>query len=182
MKGIVFIQFTDMVQEKWGEDMVEELIERADLDSGGAYTSVGTYRYHEMVSLITHLSDMSGIAPEDLQKAFGAYLFDRLSTKYSGFLEGKSDLFSFLESIEDTIHVEVKKLYPEAELPTFEHQRPKQNMLEMLYRSKRPFAALAEGLLRGAIAHFGEDVDLSRKDYEVSSGSKALFTLTKKVD
>jgi len=182
MKGIVFIQFTDMVEEKWGEDALEELIERADLDSGGAYTSVGTYRYHEMVSLITHLSEMSGIGGEELQKTFGAYLFTRLGAKYSGFLEGKPDLFSFLESIEDTIHVEVKKLYPEAELPSFEHQRPQSNMLEMLYRSKRPFAALAEGLLRGAIAHFGEEVDLVRKDYEVSTGSKALFTLTKKVN
>lgn len=182
MKGIVFIQFTDMVQEKWGEDMVEDLIERADLDSGGAYTSVGTYRHHEMVSLVSHLSDISGMGAEDLLKTFGAYLFDRLSAKYSGFLQGKPDLFSFLESIEDTIHVEVRKLYPEAELPSFEYQRPQSNVLEMLYRSKRPFAALAEGLLRGAITHFGEEIDLVRKDYEVSIGSKALFTLTKKVN
>ncbi|GGF55365.1 guanylate cyclase [Terasakiella brassicae] len=179
MKGIIFIQFTKKVNEVWGEDMVEDLIEQADLDSEGVYTSVGTYCFREMVSLINVLSKISGTSPADLQKTFGEYLFKQLSMKYPLFLEGKKDLFSFLASLENTIHVEVKKLYPEAELPSFEYVFPAENIMEMTYRSQRPFADLAEGLLRGAVAHFGEKIELSRQDFPVEKGSKALFRLTK---
>jgi len=179
MKGIVFIQFTNMVNEVWGEDMVEDLIEQANLESEGVYTGVGTYCFREMVSLINVLSKISGTPPTDLQKTFGVYLFKQLALKYPLFLEGKKDLFSFLAAIENTIHVEVKKLYPEAELPSFEYAHPADNVLEMTYRSQRPFADLAEGLLRGAIVHFGEGVELSRQDFPVEKGSKTLFRLTK---
>jgi len=55
-----------------------------------------------------------------------------------------------------TIHVEVRKLYPDAELPTFTCDTSTPGRLTMLYRSSRPFADLAEGLIAGCIAHFCE--------------------------
>ena len=43
MKGIVFTEFLEMVEEKYGLEMVDDIIENANLQSHGAYTSVGTY-------------------------------------------------------------------------------------------------------------------------------------------
>ena len=36
-------------------------------------------------------------------------------------------------------------------------------VMEMTYRSKRPLADLAEGLIRACVEHFGDDVEISRE-------------------
>ncbi|MEM0912514.1 MAG: heme NO-binding domain-containing protein, partial [Pseudomonadota bacterium] len=53
MKGIVFDEFTEMVEEVFGDDMLDDILdENADkLSSGGAYTSVGTYDHNDLVTL-----------------------------------------------------------------------------------------------------------------------------------
>jgi hypothetical protein len=56
MKGLVFREFIDLVETKFGDDIVDEIIEAADLPSGGAYPAVGTYPHSEMVSLVVELS------------------------------------------------------------------------------------------------------------------------------
>ena len=39
MKGIVFKEFSDMVEATFGEEMLDTVIENSDLPSGGVYTS-----------------------------------------------------------------------------------------------------------------------------------------------
>ena len=52
MKGIVFSEFMDLVEEKFGWETIDELIESTNLPSGGSYTAVGTYPHSEIVSLV----------------------------------------------------------------------------------------------------------------------------------
>ena len=40
MKGIVFTEFLDLVEEKFGLEMVDTIIEQSNLDSGGVYTPI----------------------------------------------------------------------------------------------------------------------------------------------
>lgn len=42
MKGVVFTAFLEMVASQFSEDMVDDIIDAAQLPSGGAYTAVGT--------------------------------------------------------------------------------------------------------------------------------------------
>jgi len=42
MKGIVFTEFLDLVEEKFGMEMVDKIITQSELESEGAYTAVGT--------------------------------------------------------------------------------------------------------------------------------------------
>ena len=56
MKGIVFTEFLELVEEKFGIEMVDEIITASNLESGGAYTAVGTYKFVEMINLLTALS------------------------------------------------------------------------------------------------------------------------------
>jgi len=181
MKGIVFNVFTDLVDQTWGEEMTERLIEKAEVPSGGAYSGVGTYCFREMVALVMALSEETGASPAELQKVFGEFLFGKLAGKYPMFKTEDDTLFSFLEKIEGTIHVQVRKLYPEAELPSFSHENPSEGVLELTYESKRPFADVCEGLIKGAIVAFNEPVILERTDYTVDVGSKALFRLEQEV-
>ena len=42
MKGLVFTEFLELVDEQFSFETCEQIIEMSDLPSGGIYTSVGT--------------------------------------------------------------------------------------------------------------------------------------------
>lgn len=176
MKGIVFTEFMDMVESNWSLDMVDRIIARSGVPSGGAYTAVGTYSHEEMVALVGALSGETGMATPALIKSFGKHLFGRFATLYPRFFQGVDGSFPFLSGIEDIIHAEVRKLYPDAELPTFEVEHSP-GRLVLTYISDHPFADLAHGLIEGCISHFGENIEITRENLPGISGAQARFTL-----
>ena len=180
MKGMVFTEFLEMVEEKFSPDMAERVIENAKLESGGAYTTVGTYDHSEMIALVTCLSRETGATASDLMRTFGEHLFERFHYLFPNYFEGVPSAFDFLRRVDEYVHIEVRKLYPEAELPTFTCEMPRPDQLSMTYRSTRPFAPLAEGLIRGCIAHYGEPIEIGVEDLSEGAGTMARFLLTKK--
>ena len=54
MKGVVFTEFLEMVEQKFGMEMVNALIENNELSTDGVYSAVGTYHHSEMVSLVVY--------------------------------------------------------------------------------------------------------------------------------
>lgn len=177
MKGIVFTEFLAMVEGRFSADMVDDIILDAELPNGGAYTSVGTYDHGELVRLLGALCRRSGERPGDLSRAFGGHLFGRFVQLYPRFFTSTSDALVFLSGIENIIHAEVRKLYPDAELPRFEveHQGPRR--LVLLYASRRHFEDLAQGLLEGCIAHFGGKILLTRETVGEGEERRERFCL-----
>ena len=176
MKGIVFTEFLEMVEEQFGFLTANTIVEEADLPSGGVYTAVGTYPHGEMVALLVRLSAHSGIPVPRLLHTFGNYLFPKFAAGYGSFFEGVTDPFQFLSSIDQYIHVEVKKLYPDAELPKFYSSQPDPQTLVLEYHSERGMADFAHGLIEGCIRHFGEAVSLGREDRS-EDGTHTTFIL-----
>ena len=177
MKGVVFTELLRMVEEGFGYDMVDTIIEKSDLPSQGAYTAVGTYDHTEAVSLVVNLSQETNIPIPDLLKAFGEFLFNTLATGYPQFIEGANNELEFLEQVENYIHVEVRKLYPDAGLPTFECSRPNsQNELHMVYESGRHLEDLCEGLITGSLKHFKSNATIQRSTLD---DGRELFIITR---
>lgn len=164
MKGVVFTEFLDMVEDAYSADMVDDIVDAADLPSGGAYTAVGTYDHAEMAKLVIELSKRTDANVPDLLKAYGRHLFTRFFVGYPQFFEGIDESFGFLDTIESFIHVEVKKLYPDAELPEFETVEISPDHMKMIYRSPRCLGDFAEGLMEGCFKHFKDTVLLKRED------------------
>jgi len=179
MKGMVFTEFLEMVEDLFSPEIADRVIEGSELQSGGVYTAVGTYDHNELVQLVTQLSTVTGVAVPHLLHTFGKHLFGRFVVSYPQFFAGVGSAFAFLEHVEDYIHVEVRKLYPNAELPGFEYDTSESRRLTILYRSTRPFADLAEGLILGCIEHFGEQIDIQREDLSNGLGTCARFSLIK---
>ncbi|MEM0983298.1 MAG: heme NO-binding domain-containing protein [Planctomycetota bacterium] len=176
MKGVIFTELMEMIESKFGFDVVDRIIDEADLESGGVYTATGTYSHLEAVQIVMALSNISGISPGDLQLVFGEHLFGRLLERFPQCVGDEQDLFSFLESIEEHIHVQVLKLHPEAQLPSFECERSADGrMLSMTYSSARHFDAIAEGLIRGAAAHFVTPVSIESEP--VPGGAGTIFRI-----
>lgn len=179
MRGIVFTEFLEMVESRFSADMVDDLIEASDLASGGVYTALGTYEHRELVALVTCLGEKTATPVPELIRLFGTHLFGRFVVLYPFVVEGIDSAFAFLLKLEDYIHVEVRKLYPDAELPTFSYDASVEGRLVMTYRSSRPFGDLAEGLIAGCIAHYGEAIAVEREDLPEEALTCVRFTLTR---
>lgn len=154
MKGIVFTEFLEMVETKFGLAIVDDIIEASDLPSDGVYTSVGTYDFNEMVALLQSLNKKVDIPISDLLYTFGHYLFTSLGKAHPEVIQSYKSPIGLLYSIEDHIHVHVQKLYPEAELPTFKILEKTDTSISMIYASSRGLYRLAHGLIEKCFEHF----------------------------
>lgn len=160
MKGTVLVELVKMAEEAFGEDLVDEVLDRADLTSGGVFTSVGNYPCSDLVKIVEGLSAHSGVCGVTLQKKFGHWMLGHFNEKFPETFVGKHNSADMLESIDGEIHVEVRKLYPDAELPRFETQRVNENHLQVTYTSPRPLAPFCQGLIEACVSHFGETAEI----------------------
>lgn len=177
MKGVVFTEFMELVESRWGFAMLDRIIDAASLPHDGAYVATGTYDHAELVAMVIALSGETDIAVPDLVRAFGEHLFTRFATQYGAFFAGVPDAMSFLERVHGVIHVEVRKLYPAAELPEVLCERKPGGAMDVHYRSSRSFGDLAEGLIIGCIRYFDEPLTVDRADQPTESGSHVIFRL-----
>ena len=177
MKGIVFTEFLELVENEFGLEVVQQIIDECELETAGVYTSVGTYSHKDMFKMVAKLSEIKGLPVPALLTVFGEYFFTTLKDKYPVFVE-KPNLFSFLNSIDQYIHPEVLKLYPDAELPRFQAEIKSDNEMMLNYMSSRKMSDLAIGLIKGAANHFEEDVDVV-KIGEENDGQTVLLKVNK---
>jgi len=93
------------------------------------------------------------------------------------FFEGINCPFELLASVETKIHVDVKKLYPDAELPTFEILEHSHDRFVMNYKSARGLGDLCEGLIEECLLHFGKPASISRELKSEDPVTVIQFTL-----
>lgn len=179
MKGIVFTEFMNLVEEKFGLETLDKVLYSPDikLESEGVYTAVGTYPHGEMVALLGELSKHSKIPSDELLQIFGKYLFTVFERNYGVLFKTLTGTLDFLEEVESYIHVEVQKLYPDAELPTFEKERISDVELNMIYSSNRKMSGFAHGLILGCAEYFKEELDITKEDLSNGEGSKVKFNI-----
>ncbi|WP_103863414.1 heme NO-binding domain-containing protein [Aquimarina sp. I32.4] len=178
MKGIVFTEFLELVEDKFGLAVVDKIIQQSNLPSQGAYTAIGTYNFSEMLSLLNHLSEHTQLSIDDLLLVYAEHFFSVLVTNYSGLINMYSDPIELLSSIENHIHVEVKKIYPDAELPTFEIQEKTTSKLVMIYKSSRSMYSFGLGLMRKTFEHFDTTANITMEKL-MSDGTEVKFSIVK---
>ena len=157
MKGAVFTILEDMVLDRFGLDTWDAMLEHAKPASEGVYTAGDTYSDGELFSLVGALSQLTGAPVPDLVRAFGEYTLHQFASLYPAMFEDV-DARGLLRQVDDVIHVEVRKLYPDAALPTFDYVDTGADRLVMLYRSPRRLCTFAEGLIEGTARHYGVDI------------------------
>lgn len=178
MKGLVFVELLKMAETAAGEDVVDEVLDGLDLASGGAYSAVGAYPCGELFAIVGALSERLAAPVDALQYQFGQWMFARFVEGYPEFFHDKTTAFDMLEAIENEVHVEVRKLYPDAELPSFDTVRKTPDVLLMMYRSERPLASFCHGLIAACVAHFGAKAAIDMQERPDIAGCAADFTIT----
>lgn len=177
MKGIVFTALNDIVEANFGDEIADEVLSTPGLSTGGAFTAVGTYPFSDLLAMVTTLHKATGVPVEQLIQTFGEQLFPILLESHRPYLQEFTDSFQLLEAIEENIHVEVRKLYPEAELPSFSADRLSDNKLHLEYRSNRPLKHLALGLIISCGRHFSETLRVSETDFSTSEQTEVHFLI-----
>ncbi len=179
MKGLVFTEFFDMVEDVYDQDMVDYLIDATQPQSLGAYTSVGSYDYAELEAMVVELSSKTKTEISVLLHEFGKHLGTQFARKFNGFFAEAGNTFGLLREIDQHIHVEVKKLYPDAELPEFDYENVTDNQIVLYYRSKRPLADLAHGLIVQTSAYYNETIKIELERSRESETHMCKFTIVK---
>lgn len=178
MKGVIFTEFLELVEEKFGLAMVDSIINESELASGGVYTAVGTYDFSEMLQLITNLSDKTSISVDDLLLVYAEHLFAVLIGFHPDLVKHYKDPMDLLASIENHIHVEVQKIYPEAQLPTFDIEDRTEDSLVMVYKSDKALYMLGKGLMLETFKLFKIPVDIQLEKLN-EKGTEVKFTIKK---
>jgi hypothetical protein len=178
MKGIVFTEFLDLVEDKFGLEVLDKIIMQSNLESGGVYTSVGTYSFSEMLQLLQHLSAHTNISIDDLLLVYAEHFFGVIEVSYPGLLATYKDPIEMLSSIENHIHIEVRKIYPDAELPTFEVVDKTENSLIMIYKSSRAMHHFGLGLMNKTFEHFNSKATIVLEKLN-EDGTEVKFVINK---
>lgn len=162
MQGVIFTALADIVIEHHGMVVWQQTLDEVKLGSNGAYTRAQQYHDSEIVMLVASLSRRLALEPKVLLKWFGEHLFVKLHGGVPPEMVAQPDLHQFLLAVDQVIHKEVMRLYPNAYLPTFEYEQ-QQSALVMHYRSKRQLCHVAEGLIQGAANLYQQPIVVSQR-------------------
>jgi hypothetical protein len=159
MKGVVFDILRDMVEEHYGLEGWQAILDASG--SNGIYVASKTYDDSELMGLVASASKITQIPSDDLIFAFGEYMVSGFHQRFPHFFIEAESFIKFLVSVDKIIHVEVRKLYPDAGLPTFDYCDEEPTKLTMIYKSPRKLCRLAEGLISGSAKHFNQNYELT---------------------
>lgn len=178
MRGVVFTEMIEFVEEALGFEVADKMIEKAHLSNHGAFSQGGNYPFNQMVKMLTALSEITKKPPQELLFLFGQHLFSILVKLYGKDIKNANSALDFIDSVEEYVHVEVKKLYPDAELPKFLTETKNDNSLILIYESEKRLEDFARGLITACGEYFNEPLNVetsivSEKPYKVK------FTITR---
>jgi hypothetical protein len=176
VKGVIFNLLEQAVGQEFGEDTWETLLDGANVS--GVYTAVGSYPHEELVALVVQASAATGRPVDDLVRWFGRAALPLLYDRYPNFFDAHQGTRSFLLTLNDVIHPEVRKLFPGAYAPTFGVDASDDNNISLSYESHRGLCLFAEGLIEGAADHFGETALVSQPEC-VKQGDARCMLLAK---
>jgi hypothetical protein len=179
MKGIVFVKFNEFIEELWGEEFWDEILDEADLSSEGTYTTVVTYDDQELFKLIGLVADRQNISEREAQFAFGKWVFKEFYSIAPSGAHDFEDVFEFLHAVQDFIHVEVKKLSPNALVPEFKFLSETSNKLSFHYISPRQLCFFCEGIVYGLAQQIGQAVNVSQSECEHEGGQRCVLVVEK---
>lgn len=175
LKGIVFNLLEQLVTRDYGEETWDALLEAADVD--GVYTSLGSYDDADLGRLVGAASTALDMPGDDIVRWFGRNALPMFAQSYPDLFSPHRSARTFVLTLNDIIHPQVRKLYPGADVPEFEFDPAPDGRLLMGYRSPRRMCSFAEGLLEGAAGHYGERLSVEQPECMKRGDERCLLAI-----
>jgi len=166
-----------MVCEQFDMDTWDDILELAKPRSGGGYTSVGNYPVEELHGLVKAMSDILKTNKEILYSSFGEYLAGVFVKKFPDFFTESTSTFELLMNVDQYIHAEVRKLYPDASLPKLDGVMSNKREMTLEYESKNSLSHFAVGLIYGVARYYKEKVSVAMVHLKADEGEHVIFYL-----
>ena len=162
MKGLVFTELLEYVEENFGFDVADKIIENAKLENNGAFTQAGNYPFEELVKLVVALSKEINVEIPKLLEIFGEHMFFRLISLNPQLKNVFSSSLELISNVDNIIHPEVEKLYSGADLPKFNLIEKHPNKIVIDYISEKHLEPCAIGLMKGSAKCFNENLRITQ--------------------
>lgn len=175
MKGVIFTELVNFMEEAGGVVFADQVLVDADLPHGGAFTAVGSYPSAEALKIVTIASERSGIPVPELCEKYGRYLFERFNVLFPDIMQLYHTVDALLDHVGPHIHEEVRMLYPGARPPSVTTSRDGDAII-VTYESHRPMAHIAYGLIAQSIEHYRDPRRLTWQSN--AAGDRATFRLS----
>lgn len=175
MKGVVFNLLEHLVRREFGDAEWSRVLQDADVDH--SFTSEGTYPDAVLRRLIAEVGKRAQKSPGEALQWFGRHSMPLLNAMYPGFFASQTSARSFILTLNDIIHPEVRRIYPDADVPWFDFDTSVPNELTVGYQSPRKLCLLAHGFIEGAADHYGETVDVEQTQCMHRGDAKCIFQL-----
>lgn len=180
MKGEIFNLFEEFIVKNWGADVFEDIYEavHANLHTKEPFVGPGTYPDSDFLLIVSSATQKVGVPLHEAVHAFGKFCLPKLVSKMPQYVENHSHPKTFLLTIHDIIHVEVRKVFKDATPPDFTYRDPAPNKLVMIYNSKRKLYDFVEGLLDGVSEYFEVPITYTRTVTSTNGAEVCEFELT----
>ena len=177
MKGVIFNLLEDFVSEGWGEETYEAILAGCPLHTKEPFVGPATYPDADLLAIVSKTTERLGISVPEAVHSFGKYCFPRLAAKFPVFVQGHVHPKTFLKTIDNVIHVEVRKLFRDAEPPRITYTDPADDRLVLRYESKRRLCSLMTGLLEGAGEFFAVPIEYTQTQCMLQGAPACEFDL-----
>jgi hypothetical protein len=160
MKGILFNVVEDVVTEAMSADTWDDVIDAAGVD--GSYTSLADYPDSDLAAIVEAIGTAAGLSSTETLTLAGRLGFKHLARRNPHLLDGIDGWEQLVSSLDDIIHPEVRKIYPDAEVPGFAATEI-DGGLRVQYTSRRGLCALADGLIVGGGEWYDTALDVEHE-------------------
>jgi hypothetical protein len=170
MKGIVFVNFNEFINELWEDEFWDNLLNEAELPSGGVYTTFDTYDDQKLFTLIYQAVDKKNIYVKDAQFVSGKWVFREFCSFAPAGVHNFTDVFESAHTVQSFIHIEADKLDTDTLHPKsmFLSETPKKILSH--YQSAGKLSFLCEDISLSPATHTGQKLKVSQLGCEHESG------------
>lgn len=176
VKGLLFDVAREVVAEVLDEDEWDRAVEAAGVE--GAYTSLGNYPDGEIVMLVDVIASTAGLTRDETLRVVGVRGYPHLVSRHPELVAGVDDLGALLHSLNNVIHPEVLKLYPDSTVPSFDVVDLAPDRWRVTYDSRRGMCRLAEGLIVGGGASLGTTTEVTHVSCVHSGDAACVLEVT----
>ena len=181
VKGIIFTELVEFLEARYGIEFADAVITDSDLENDGAFTSVGNYPSQDALTMVGIAAQLSGTEGAQICQDYGSWLFGRFNVLFPDIMARYSSADALLMHVGSHIHEEVRVLYPDARPPQIEAVSDGAQ-LTVTYRSHRPMAHIAYGLIRECLTEhddprqlrWADDARADAATFIISPGGTAL--------
>lgn len=156
MKGLIFNLLEEFLVARCGETEYELILANCELITAEPSLMVGpgSYPDQDFTAIIASAANRLGLSSDELFQEVGRAVIPLLAARYPQFFSPSKHPREFFASLNFIHHLEVKKLYKDAELPRFRCENKADGSLLINYLSSRRLCHFFSGLINGVADYY----------------------------